>query len=70
MAFTADTKLGETLDNPQAKAVLEKHSPEMATAGAMLMMGRGPSLDQIAQFPQAKMTPERLRNIVDALQKL
>jgi hypothetical protein len=70
MAFTADTKLGEILDNPKAKAVLEKHYPEMATAGAMLMMGRGLSLNQISKFPQAKMTSERLQNIVNDLQKL
>jgi hypothetical protein len=68
--FTAETKLGEILDNPQAKAVMAKHYPEMATAGPLLRMGRGLTLKQISAFPQAKMSPERLETIVTDLQRL
>jgi hypothetical protein len=70
MGFSADTKLGEIMDNPAAKAVMQKHYPEMTTMGPMINMGRGLTLKQIAAFPQAKMSPERLQLIVDDLQKL
>lgn len=68
--FSADTKLGAILDNPKAKALMASHYPEMATAGPLLRMGRGLTLKQISAFPQAKMSPERLQNIVNDLQKL
>jgi para-nitrobenzyl esterase len=72
MPFTADTKLGEILDDPQAKAIMQKHYPEMAspTVGPLLKMGRGLTLKQISAFPQAKMSAERLQLIVDDLQKI
>jgi hypothetical protein len=70
MPFTADTKLGEILDNPKAKEVMARHYPEMATAGPLLQMGRGLTLKQISAFPQAKMSPERLQLIVADLQNL
>jgi NAD(P)-dependent dehydrogenase (short-subunit alcohol dehydrogenase family) len=68
--FTAATKLGDILDNPQARATMQKHYPEMATVGPLLRMGRSLTLEQIATFPQAKMSPERLQTILDDLQKL
>ena len=68
--FTAETKLGAILDHPQAKAVMARHYPEMATAGPLLRMGRGLTLKQISGFPQARMSPERLQTIVKDLQKL
>lgn len=68
--FTADTKLGDILDNPQAKAIMARHYPEMKTAGPLLKMGRGLTLKQISGFPQAKMPPERLQTIVNDLQNL
>lgn len=68
--ITADTKLGAILDNPKAKAVMASHYPEMATAGPLLRLGRGLTLKQISGFPQARMSPERLRAIVEDLQKL
>ena len=68
--FSADTKLGAILDNPKAKTIMASHYPEMATAGPLLRMGRGLTLKQISAFPQAKMSPERLQNIVNDLQKL
>lgn len=68
--FTAETRLGTILDDPQATAVMAKHYPEMASAGPLLRMGRGLTLKQISAFPQAKMPPERLQTIVDDLQKL
>jgi hypothetical protein len=70
MAYNADTKLGDLLDNPVTKEVLFKFLPEMKTAGPMLNMGRGMSLKTVASFPQAKITPETLQAIVDELSKL
>jgi hypothetical protein len=70
MPYTADTKLGELLDDPTAYAVMLKHVPEIETAGPMLRMGRGLSLKQISGFPQANMPPEKLNAIVADLAKL
>ena len=70
MAFSADTKFGELLDNPAAKAVLLKHLPEMASAGPMLNMARGMTLKAVAGFPQAKISPDKLQAIVTDLQQL
>ena len=68
--FSADSKLGDILDHPEAKAVMARHYPEMATAGPLLRMGRGLTLRQISGFPQARMPAERLQTIVDDLQRL
>jgi NAD(P)-dependent dehydrogenase (short-subunit alcohol dehydrogenase family) len=68
--FNAASKLGDILDNPQARATMQKHYPEMGTVGPLLRMGRSLTLEQIATFPQAKMSPERLQTILDDLQKL
>jgi NAD(P)-dependent dehydrogenase (short-subunit alcohol dehydrogenase family) len=68
--FSADSKLGDILDNPEAKAVMARHYPEMATAGPLLRMGRGLTLRQISGFPQARMPAERLQTIVEDLQRL
>lgn len=68
--FTAQTRLAQILDDPRAKAVMARHYPEMAAAGPLLRMGRGLTLQQISTFPQARMSPERLKAIVDDLQGL
>lgn len=68
--FSADTKLGDILDHAAAKAIMARHYPEMASAGPLLRMGRGLTLQQISAFPQAKMSAERLQTIVSDLQNL
>jgi hypothetical protein len=70
MGFNADSKLGELLSNPAAYEVLMKHLPEIKTAGPMLNMARGMTLNTISRFPQAKMTPERLQALVADLEKI
>jgi len=72
MAYTLDTTLGEVLDNPAAKAVLVKFVPQLEEPQikAMLGMARGMSLKQVAGFPQAKLSPETLQQIVAELTKL
>ena len=70
MAFSADTKLGDLLDNPEAKAVLLKHVPEISSAGPMLNMARGMTLKMVAGFPQANISADKLQAIVADLEKL
>jgi hypothetical protein len=70
MAFSADSKFGELLDNPAAKAILSKHLPELEKAGPMLNMARGMTLKAVAAFPQAKISGETLKAIVADLLKL
>jgi hypothetical protein len=62
--------MGELLDNPTAKAVLAKYLPDLDKAGPMLNMARGMSLKQIAGFPQANISADKLKSIVEDLQKL
>jgi hypothetical protein len=70
MGFNGDSKLGELLANPAANEVLMRHLPEIKTAGPMLNMARGLTLNAISKFPQAKMTPERLQALVVDLEKI
>jgi hypothetical protein len=52
MAFTLDTTLGEILDNPQAKSVLDQQMPGVSTH-PMIAMARGMSLNMVLSMPQA-----------------
>jgi nitroreductase len=70
MAFNAESKFGELLDNPAAKAVLMKHLPEIEKAGPMLSMARGMTLKTVAGFPQANISADMLQAIVAELEKL
>lgn len=53
MAYTRDTTLGELMDDPQAKTVLDKHLPGVAD-NPMVAMVRGMSLNSVLALPQAK----------------
>ena len=70
MAFNADSKFGDLLDNPAAKAVLMKHLPELEKAGPMLNMARGMTLKMVAGFPQANITADKLNAIIADLGKI
>jgi hypothetical protein len=52
MAFTMNSTFGELLDNPQAKAVLDKQLPGVSTH-PMVGMARGMSIGMIVSMPQA-----------------
>jgi hypothetical protein len=52
MAFTLDTTLGELLDDPQAKALLDKNLPGVST-NPLIAMVRGMSLNMLLSLPQA-----------------
>lgn len=52
MAYTLNTTLGELLDNPKAKAVLDQQLPGVSTH-PMIGMARGMSINMIVSMPQA-----------------
>jgi hypothetical protein len=52
MAVTLDTTLGAILDDPKAKAVLDKNLPGVSS-NPMVSMVRGMSLNMILAMPQA-----------------
>jgi hypothetical protein len=70
MSFSADTKMGELLDNPSTKEVLVKFLPEIASAGPMLNLARGLTLSSLARVARGKIPPEKLDAIVAELAKL
>lgn len=71
MAFTLDTTLGELLDNPQAKAVLDSYLPGIAS-NPMVAMVRGMSLNSLLAMPQASqlgITKEKAEAILVEVNK-
>jgi len=70
MSFSGETKLGVLLDNPQTKEVLVKHLPEISSAGPMINMARGLSLNSLANVARGKIPPEKLQAIVAELEQL
>ncbi|MDX9990722.1 MAG: glycoside hydrolase family 3 C-terminal domain-containing protein [Anaerolineales bacterium] len=60
--FDLDSQLKDIFADPQAKAVLEKHLPEMLGAPE-LQMAMGMSLNQIAPFASEVLTADRLKAI-------
>jgi hypothetical protein len=71
MAFTLDTTLGEILDDPQAKAVLDQQLPGISS-DPMLAMAKGMSLNMILSMPQAAqlgLTKEKAEAILAEVNK-
>jgi len=71
MAFTLDTTLGELLDDPRAKAVLEQHLPGIAS-NPLAAMAKGMSLNMILSMPQAaqlRITREKANAILAEVNK-
>jgi hypothetical protein len=52
MKYSLDTQLGTLLDQPQAKAIIEKHLPGVSTH-PMIAMAKGLTLNMILATPQA-----------------
>jgi len=72
MQFTLDTTLGEILDNPQAKDVLDKHIPGISS-NPIVSMAKGMSLNMILSLPQAAqygLTKEKAETILADINKL
>ncbi|MFO7625031.1 MAG: hypothetical protein R6V73_11825 [Anaerolineales bacterium] len=52
MAYTLDTTLGQIINDPQAKAVLDQYVPG-ASSNPMIEMAKGMSLRMVLSMPQA-----------------
>lgn len=71
MAFTLDTTLGEIIDHPQAKAILDKYVPG-ASSHPMIGMAKGMSLKMILALPQAAqmgLTQEKAEAVLAEINK-
>jgi len=66
---TADTPIGDLLDNPQAKAVLTKYLPEVVNSD-QIDMARGMSLKAIQSYASDQITDAKLAQIDAELAKL
>lgn len=66
MQFTLDSTLGEILDHPQAKALLDQYLPGIS-ANPMVAMFKGVTLNSLLAMPQAAqlgLTKEKAEAIV------
>ena len=52
MAYTLDTTLGTLIDDPKAKAVLDKQLPGVSS-NPMVAMAKGMTLNMLLAMPQA-----------------
>lgn len=66
---TADTTIGDLLDDPAAKAIVEKAVPGFTSQG-QIEMARGMTLRAIQAFAPDDLTDERLNQIDAELAKL
>ncbi|EHJ62866.1 hypothetical protein NSU_0160 [Novosphingobium pentaromativorans US6-1] len=66
---TSETEIGVLLDNPEAKAVLDKHMPGF-TANPQVSMARGLTLAGIQQYSPDTVTDEVLAEIDADLAKI
>ncbi len=72
MAFTLDTPIGTLLDNPQAKAVIEKYIPGAST-NPMVAMVKGMTINMVLAMPQAAqmgLTKQKAEQILAEVNKL
>jgi hypothetical protein len=71
MTITLDSTLGMLLDDPQAKAVLDKYLPGVAS-NPLAQMAKGMSLRMILSMPQAAqlgLTEEKVEEILAEVNK-
>lgn len=72
MAITLDSTLGAILDDPKAKAVMDKHLPGISS-NPMVAMARGMSVRMILSMPQAAQfgfTKEKAEAILAEINKV
>lgn len=69
MSYSIDTKLGELLETPATKEILEKHLPGIADH-PKIGMGKGFSLKMVAGFSGGLITAEALEKINAELKAL
>ena len=71
MEFTLDSKFGTLLENPQAKAIIDKYLPGVST-NPMVAMIKGMTLKSILAMPQAKqmgLTKEKVEKVLAEINK-
>ena len=71
MAFTLDTTFGALLNDPKAKAVLDKHLPGVSS-NPMVAMAKGMTLNMLLAMPQAAqlgLTKEKAEAILAEINK-
>jgi hypothetical protein len=71
MKVTLDTTIGTLLDDPQAKAVLDKQMPGISS-NPMIAMAKGMSLNMILSMPQAAqlgITKEKVNALLAEINK-
>lgn len=68
-AYSSDTALGTLLDNPQAKAVLDKYIHEMI-ANPQIEMARALTLRQLQGYASDALSDEKLAQIDAELAKV
>lgn len=69
MAYTLDSKVGEILDDPKAKEVVEKYAPGLIN-NPMVAMAKGMSLRSILSMPQATqagITQEQVERVLSEI---
>lgn len=72
MAFTLDTPIGTILDDPRAKAVVDKYAPD-ASNHPMMAMAKGMSINTILAMPQAAqmgLTKEKAEKLLAEVNKM
>ena len=66
---TVDTDIGTLLDDPAAKAILDKHLPGFTT-NPQIDMARSMTLKSVQQYASDKLTDEALAKVDADLAKL
>jgi hypothetical protein len=72
MAYTLDTTLGALLDDPKAKAVVDKYLPGVAS-NPMVAMVKGLSLRALVAMPQVAqtgVTEQKVQDVLNEINKL
>lgn len=64
-----DTALGDLLDNPSTRAILDKYIPGLTSSG-QIDMARGMTLKSIQQFAPDTVTDDALNKVETALAKI
>ena len=72
MAYTLDTTLGEILNDPKAKTVVDQYLPGVAS-NPMVELVKGASLRMIVGMPQAAqlgITEEKVQSVLNEINKM
>lgn len=71
MNFTLDSTLGDLLNHPQAKTVIDQYVPGLST-NPMVEMAKGMSLNMLLSLPQAAqlgLTKEKVESVLAEVNK-